>query len=1359
MIDTAFNTQLASGLKLDASYSQENDVTFALNCIRDHHEGGRQEYQSEPGNTEVYNLSKKLVGSIYAENNELYLFSTNDEGECEIGLFKEGKYNPIVETSCLNFNLEYPVTGQFRIRNGCEKVIYWSDKINPDRYFNITKPEEFKSGGEWDCNKFKIAPTVLVPKLDLIKVNDSGGSLPCGSYFFQAEILDTSLNVVYTSDVTPQTPIYDESQNQGYGTIDGGLNTPQYDPTIGGIPTTTKSITISIANLDTSFNFIRVNVFRKIAATGATDGHSVGYLIPINSDSIVYTYTGYNTSAGDFPIDVSEKLIDGATYESAYVMEQVQSRLLRANLKQSTVDYSNYQQAVSAITAKWVCVEHNGTDQFDLGNAKNPNTYWYKVGYQGDEIYLPGIQFLHTNGTWSPVFPMVGRAPNNNDTQLLTVVGNTFTLTANQVWESDVDHIDISQFEDPDSPKIGNEIQTWKIFNTATVTTSNTAAHPYSYEGQFAYYQTDENYPNIRDCNNNLIWGDGITENTKVRLFKFPDRRVLSHISDDGEWLRSFGFKFDNITYPDPDIIGHRFCIADRTNFDKTVIDSGWSVGESANVDLGVDTIRVDGAYLNGVTGDPFIRYNSANSLYNETLFTFDYYKMNKGYTFQSPIVASAPGDYFHKTLSTDGIVYSVIQPMAAQNSGNPERTNYLELASVLVQPGETDKYFSPIGKNIHSLDAYSGDTISLLNYHLEELTLIVGTSESLVSVSASASNTQLRVHNFYTYKKTNTVPYKSFLSRTYKYIHNNPVTLADGQAFYGGDTLISEVGSFRQYQDSNVFYAPWYKHHYEEHDVNTALRIRGTEPAFQYFRSFDDDNYNLNKSTNSAVILPRVDRIPEYYKLNTDYTVDKFQKGKFALTLQYDYCNTCQGSYPNRIIWSPKSFDEESFDLYRLNKVNDYLDLPAHRGEITGLSYQNNQLLVHTKETTFLLQPNPQQISTDQNTAYLTTGDFLSIPPQELIQTDIGMAGCQSKQSQCDTPHGHIWIDQIKGEIFTWNGKLENLSNRGLLQWFKQYLPSELKSTYYQTYETDFDLRSTLSDNGVGVILYYDPRFKRLILSKKDYKPIRLVQGPVSIYPGNTYYSNGIWYGCTDPDVGFAEVRVTNPFFFENKSYTLSYSFLDESWTSWHSYIPRFAFFDGDSFYTYQNLRLYKHLHKTNYQQYYGTKYDMIVEWSMFDIQTTYNSNLYYVGFTQQWDDVNKQWKIQDKTFDRMVVYNDNQSTGLQNLTLLTNPYQNLDLSTSTKFVIKTDQNYKIAGLMDMSIGQPVMTKDWTTLQTYPSYIDKMVNTGVINFNKTYDIGYIKDKYCSVRLFFKPTEDYKKVVVLEQLNNKISKR
>lgn len=1345
------NSQLSSGLKLDSSLQQSNDVTFALNCIRDSHEGGRQEYQSEPGNQLSYNLSKNVVGSIYGEDNEIYVFSVNDT-ESEIGLFKEGRYNPIVESDCLNFSLEHPITGEYRVRNGCEKVIYWCDKFNPDRFFNISKPDEFKTGGMFDCNKFKVNSSVVVPKIDLLRVNDSGGSLPVGSYFFQLEILDTNENVIYSSDITPQTPIYDESQNQAYDIIDGALNTPQYDPTIGGVPTTTKSITLSITNLDTSFSFLRINVFRKIAATGAMDGHSVGSLIPLNSSSITYTYVGYNTSAGDFPIDVSEKLIDGITYESAYVMEQVQGRLLRANLKQTSIDYSTYQQAASAVTARWHTTEYESDNQFSLGNSKNPNTYWYKTGFQGDEVYLPGIQYLHDSGEWSPVFPLVGREATSDDNTLLTVVGNTFVLLADQIYESDVDHIAITEFEIPSGIKIGNKIKKWKVFNTAQIIVYDATVHPHSYEGSFAYYETDETYPNIENCDGDLIWGPGITTNTKVRLFKFPDRRLISHMSDDGEWLRPFGFKFDNITYPNSSIIGHRFCIADRTEFDKTVLDSGWASADN-------QSSLITGDYISK-PGFLYTRYNSAETLFNQSLFSFDYYKLNKAYTFQSPVVANAPADYFSKFLTTDGTVYSVIQPMLATANVNPKRTNFLERASVLIEPGETLKFFSPIGRNLASSDAYTGDTVSAIYYPMEDVSSIMGNSQVKITVSDSATNTELRVHNFYTYKKVNVIPYKSFLSRNYKYLHNNPVTISDPQYFYGGDTLISESTTFRTYQPfvGQVFYAPYFKHHFEEHGVNTALRVRGTELLFQYFRGSDPDIYNINKSCNDAIVLPIADRTPEYYRLNTDYMVDKFQKGKSTLSLQYDYCNPCQGNFPNRIVWSPKSFDEETFDLFRLNKVNDYLDLPAHRGEITGLGYQNNQLLVHTRETTFILQPNPQQISTDQNTAYLTTGDFLSIPPQEMIQSDIGMAGCQSKQAQADTPFGRVWVDQNRGEIFKWDSKLDVLSNKGLLQWFKEYLPSELKSDYYNIYGSEFDLSSTLLQDGVGIIVYYDPRFKRLLFSKKDYKPVNLVGSPVEIFEGNTYYSNNQWYGVRDPDYGFIPVETTDAKFFENKSWTISYSLLDQSWTSWHSYIPPHAIVDNDNYYTFNNTSIYKHLHKQQYQKYYNTKYDMVVEFMKFDLQTSDSTNVHYVGFTHEWDDVNKAFVTKDPTFNKLVVYNQDQSTGLQTLTLqnqTVSPYLNNALPKGSKFVIKTDQNYKIAGLYDMSTGQPVMSKAWSLLQTYPGYIDKLVYTPNIDFNKSmYNAGKIKDKIAFVRLFFNPTQDYKKTIVLEQLIN-----
>ena len=49
-----------------------------------------------------------------------------------------------------------------------------------------------------------------------------------------------------------------------------------------------------------------------------------------------------------------------------------------------------------------------------------------------------------------------------------------------------------------------------------------------------------------------------------------------------------------------------------------------------------------------------------------------------------------------------------------------------------------------------------------------------------------------------------------------------------------------------------------------------------------------------------------------------------------------------------------------------------------------------------------------------------------------------------------------------------------------GLEQWLREYLPSELQSEYYRVYEKEYPIKVTTHQDGIGCILYYDPRFKR---------------------------------------------------------------------------------------------------------------------------------------------------------------------------------------------------------------------------------------------------------------------------------------
>lgn len=1365
ILDKQTPSQLSQGINKGFTFQQPNQVTFALNAIRDAHDGGKPEYQSEPGNEVVESLpvGYSLIGHIYGINNEVYLFGVRNEIDCLIGIFKNGKFTTHVDIQGLGFSIDYPITGEFRIRKGCERVIYWSDGNSGDKWYNFDDPDSFKTATVFDPNKFKFNPIITVPKIDLTRVNDTGGNLALGSYYFQLELLDDNENLIYKTDITPQVVIYDDNQSDAYNKIDGGLNYPQYDTAIGGLPTTNKSITFRFHNLDTSFAFLRVNVARQLAGTQVIDAHSVSQLVPITGLETEWTYRGYDVNGGDYPIDYSSMLVDTIRYASSYVMEQVQGRLLRANVKQQVRDYSQYQSAVSQITAKWTTDIITLEDANEDGSPKNPSTYWLNRGAQGDEIYLPGIRFLHTDGTWSPVFICIGRNSTSNDTDLLTVVANTtVTPAANEVWLSDVEHLPQDKFDTWVGTYLGSSIQRWKVFNTAVI------------DGTFGYYETEATYPDIRDCDDNLIWGndaDGnpIEETTKIRLFRFPDRKMFPHYYGEEFNAIIYGIQFDNIVYPSTDIIGHQFCYAERDELNKTVIDSGWMVKPSYSGGI----IENTPYFTSFDQSHNYARFNSAEIFINNNIMSPDYIVVSNAYRIESTPKNLTDFSDIPATRNNDDFNFQIANHHTkAVDYIDLERTNYKVLGNVFVEINsyiETSS-FSAIVDNQTS-DYLSPDNMLELNYELPNLISDLGSNNFGLNTEDPS---YMGFNVIYCYKKKLNLPYENIFNLKFNYLdHNyNDSTISADNRYYGFDTLISLCAPARSVligssiDGDDVTEETWelisYTSFYEERQINSSLRHGGSEPLYYYYKADGDTKYILKKfadfnTANRWDFLDSEQYRPEYYSVNKDYTLQAIQKNKAIIPFNYDYCSECVGRYTNRIVFSPKSFDEELFDLYRINYTDDYIDIPGHRGAITGIKYYNNQLIIHCEDSSFILEPNPRGLSTSAETVYLTTGDFLSIPPNEMIQTDIGYAGCQNKQHQCDTPFGHCWIDQRRGQVFQYSGQLKPLSDVGnMTQWFKEYLPSETEYTYYQVYETSYPHTSTINPKGHGIIMYYDPRFKRLIISKKDYLPLNLsIREPDST--GDLYFDpiSDTWQSYNS---GIVEVSYGNTTNFERKSWTLSFGFEYDSWISWHSYIPVYAFADEMHYYTstfleLANNNIWRHKHNESFQKYYNIKYDMIIEWMIFDVETDTFYGVNYTGYSLQWDSTNKQWKPVDATFNKGIFYNFDQSSGLVNLTLQnqhTNPYQNVTLPVATKYVIKTDQNYKISGIYDIATGSPVMSNDWAKLKLYNGYIDLVPNTDNLDATKaSYYTGNLWDKFIINRLYYKPTQDYKKVIIL----------
>src|SRR5690606_34264524 len=87
-------------------------------------------------------------------------------------------------------------------------------------------------------------------------------------------------------------------------------------------------------------------------------------------------------------------------------------------------------------------------------------------------------------------------------------------------------------------------------------------------------------------------------------------------------------------------------------------------------------------------------------------------------------------------------------------------------------------------------------------------------------------------------------------------------------------------------------------------------------------------------------------------------------------------------------------------------------------------------------------------------------------------------------------TPFGHFYVDAKRGKIVLLNlngQQAENISETiggkpiGMRNWFKEHLPFKILK-YIPNIDTDNKFK------GLGINMYYDSRFERVFITKKDY-------------------------------------------------------------------------------------------------------------------------------------------------------------------------------------------------------------------------------------------------------------------------------
>lgn len=528
------------------------------------------------------------------------------------------------------------------------------------------------------------------------------------------------------------------------------------------------------------------------------------------------------------------------------------------------------------------------------------------------------------------------------------------------------------------------------------------------------------------------------------------------------------------------------------------------------------------------------------------------------------------------------------------------------------------------------------------------------------------------------------------------------------------------------------------------------------------------------------------------YYAYNNDYSVDNAIKYYFPLPINYKYCSDCSEIFPHRIVYSQKGFDNESIDNYRVFLANSSGNIEGTTGVITDLWKYNDNLYIHTEEGLWVQQIKPYQLQTNTNeNIYVGIGDTLETPPKGIKQIPTGYAGNKFKQALALTEVGAFFPDESSGKIFRLGQNLDEISRIGEKNWFENNLPINFLDQFYSLTNSEYPFKGTSSNLSIGFQSVFDNRHDRWILIKKDYKLLidklqfsnegfteELVINTeendlVFIYNDddglNGFYirNNDIY----DPDGQelfeyFDKTDFDNKELFENLSWTKSFDTLNNVWKSYHSYLPNYIYNTQEKWFSYkiEFSDVWEH-NNGEFGVFYNNKYPFIIETikTLNQLSTFTLSSVDYLSNSLNYNDTLKEWKeVKFDTFNNIIFYNSNQSTGIIDLvTKNTNdPFISVvNILPNQVLVNNREKTWSINNFRNNVINEnePLFTKNWNDIQS-DYFIDKLSNQSVIDYSKSlFEKDKFRDKYLACRFQYNNNDNNKLIFKFLIDNQKVS--
>ena len=419
---TTFN----GGMNTDISplVQEQGSYRYALNTLEMNDEGEQGFISNEESNLDVtsFPLGYIPIGKVYIGDGEICVFLVNpDENISEIGVFntKNNTYVTVVNDTNspvknkLLFNIKYQIQATYRLRRGCEKIVYWTDNLNPPRNFNFGKINYYKQNGQWTSKRFSLfKKSTSIPRLINASVIESQGLLKPGSYTIMMQYLDADQNATQWHELISNIYIYNDSTTSPFKDIHGSIRLGtekdenlkyyQYEDT-------NKAIEIEVDDLDYNFSYVRYAIIEYTSGIGVISNVVYSDLYSINNRRFVYDGRNAYTKGSIEEVKLSKANID---LERAAHIEQIENRLILANTHSKDVKPHLLQKYASKIATDCTVQSVELDNINDPRSIKNPLLAHYGIGYQAGEVYSFGIIYQFENGDFSPVFHIPGKNPN-----------------------------------------------------------------------------------------------------------------------------------------------------------------------------------------------------------------------------------------------------------------------------------------------------------------------------------------------------------------------------------------------------------------------------------------------------------------------------------------------------------------------------------------------------------------------------------------------------------------------------------------------------------------------------------------------------------------------------------------------------------------------------------------------------------------------------------------------------------------------------------------------------------------------------------------------------------------------------------